>query len=99
MIFQRIAGRDKPGHDRRVRAPGSDAVAAVFGDGGERIGREDHHGVALEAHPLLVFQQPQLLVGALARHPDDVAEVLLGDRNPALVRASNSLKSLEKKSR
>src|SRR5271170_2357596 len=61
----------------------STAVGTVFGDGGEVIDRQDHHGVALQAHPFLVFPDAQLLVDAFARHPDDVAEIFLGDRDLA----------------
>jgi hypothetical protein len=41
-------------------------VGTVFGNGGELIGCQYHHGVALEAHPFLVFPDAQLLVDAFA---------------------------------
>jgi hypothetical protein len=65
----------------------SSSVGTAFGNGGELIGRQYHHGVALEAHPFLVFPDAQLLVDAFAGHPDDVAEVPLGDGDLALLLA------------
>jgi hypothetical protein len=51
------------------------------------INRQYHHGVAFQAHPFLVFPDAPLLVGALERHPNDVAEILLGDCDLAFPRA------------
>src|SRR5580704_8765297 len=85
----RVRERRVPRPSRGVREPcaRSRPLATFLGDGGDRIERQYHHGVALEAHPFLVFPDAQLLVDAFARHSDEVAEILLGDRNLALAHA------------
>src|SRR6266699_1813781 len=52
-------------------------------DGGERIGFQHYDAAALEPNPIAVFPAAQLLVGALARHPDHLPDLALGDRDPA----------------
>src|ERR1700733_1708452 len=62
------------------RAPGLFAfVSARFDQRPERFGIEHDDGPVLEANPVAGRPNPQLLVDALPRHPDHLADFLLGN--------------------
>src|SRR6266540_3017256 len=61
-------------------------VEALRSDDGELVRREHGDAAALELYPAALFPRPQLLVGALARHADHLADLALRDRRLALCR-------------
>src|SRR6266540_4877431 len=58
-------------------------VEALRSDDGELVRREHGYAAALELYPAALFPRPQLLVGALARHADHLADLALRDRRLA----------------
>src|SRR5262245_57473103 len=52
----------------------------------ERVWQQQHDLAALDAQPFLLFPIAQLLVRALARHPDHVPKLALRDGNPRRLR-------------
>src|SRR5581483_3644076 len=66
-----------------VRLPGAALAWLGLGDLGELLRVEHEDTAALEPHPFALLPLAQLLVRALARHADDLADLTLCDRNPA----------------
>src|SRR5437879_4278274 len=72
---ERSGGRRELGRRERSR------MSAAFGDLGERVRSKHYDSAALESYPPCHFPRSQLLVGALARHADELAELSLRDRD------------------
>src|SRR4051812_925722 len=74
-------------------APAADAASrslavvagARLGDVAQNLGIQHDDGAMLQTHPVATGPGTQLLVDALSRHADHLADLLLGDRDgPAL---------------
>jgi hypothetical protein len=64
-----------------IARPLPDGLNFLADEPSQRPGIHQHDAAALEAHPFALLPGTQLLVCALARRADDVAEFPLGNTN------------------